>query len=262
MSNHSLQDKIRLWTERFEALSLRERLLFLISVIAVLYMGWDMVLMERVRAQQKTALVQMKKWQSQITEIDQRIQLASATLAGGQQNQAMQRITQLKSEISDITQRQKALAGSFIRPRQMVDVLKGLLATERGLQLTRLQSQAVQPLIYRMPAGTPSNAPLTPELAAKIGPNTEQQVQQLQQQSSESATAISGGAALPQVYKHGLEIVFQGDYNSTLSYLRKLEQLPWKFYWEEVVYEVLDYPKAQILVRIHTLSLDKGWISV
>ncbi len=251
-----LKEKIRLWAERFEALSLRERVLFLISILAVLYFAWDLVLMEKVRHQQKNTVIQMKKWQSQIADIDRRILTTSATLSGNQQTQAMLRIERLKSEISDINQRQKALAVSFIRPRQMVDVLKGLLATERGLQLTRLQSLAVQPLIRKVPE---------PKTANSVVKKSATNAKLPEAKGSEPATLeknASGATTLPEVYKHGLEIVFQGDYNSTLSYLQKLEQLPWKFYWEEVVYEVLDYPKAQIMVRIHTLSLDKGWISV
>jgi MSHA biogenesis protein MshJ len=254
-----LKEKIQLWSERFEALSLRERLLFLGVILAVMYIGWDMVLMDRVRSQQKTVAIQVKKWRSQIADIDQRIQAVSASLNGSTQQQAIQRIESLKSEISEINQRQKALAVSFIRPRQMVDVLKGLLATEKGLQLTRLQSQAVQSLIGRAPE---------PRLPAHSQPHSQKKQQSTAppksqpKRQSEVPSQQGGTAALPEVYKHGLEIVFQGDYNSTLSYLRKLEQLPWKFYWEEVAYEVLDYPKAQILVRIHTLSLDRRWISV
>jgi MSHA biogenesis protein MshJ len=252
-----LKEKIHLWSERFEALSLRERALFLVSIIAILYIFWDMVLMERVQQQQKTAVIQMKKWQSQISDIDNRIQLASAAMSGDKQKQAMQRIERLKAEISDINKRQKALTVGFIRPQQMVDVLKGLLATERGLQLTRLQSQVVQPLIRRLPE--PSSA--ASSVHKRRSANATQQPKKSLEENVLDDNA-SSTTTLPEVYKHGLEIVFQGDYNSTLSYLRKLEQLPWKFYWEEVVYEVLDYPKAQILVRIHTLSLDKGWISV
>ena len=252
-----LKEKIRLWSERFEALSLRERVLFLVSILAVFYIAWDMLLMERLRDQQKTTVIQMKKWQSQIADIDKRIQSTSTSLSGGQQKQAMLRVEQLKSEINDINQRQKALAVSFIRPRQMVDVLKGLLATERGLQLTRLQSQTAQPLIHKPLEPKANNSSIKKSLAADI-----KQPKDKRSEQSEPENSVSNAATLPEVYKHGLEIVFQGDYNSTLSYLRKLEQLPWKFYWEEVVYEVLDYPKAQIMVRIHTLSLDKGWISV
>jgi MSHA biogenesis protein MshJ len=213
-------------------------------------------LMERIRSQQKMEVVQLKKIRSQIADIDKRIHITSAALGGSKQNQAIQRIERLKSEISELNQRQKALAVSFIRPRQMVDVLKGLLATEKGLQLTRLKSLAVQSLIHRTPQtnsqGTSRTVNPKATVAAKLRPS----------EPSEPASDTNNKANLPEVYKHGLEIVFQGDYNSTLSYLKKLEQLPWKFYWEEVVYEVLDYPKAQIMVRIHTLSLDKGWISV
>ena len=253
-----LKQTIRLWSDRFEALSLRERVLFSVSIIAVLYIAWDMMLMERVRNQQKSTVIQMKKWQSQIADIDSRIQLATASLSGNQHQQALARIQLLKSELSDINQRQKALAVSFIRPRQMVDVLKGLLATERGLQLTRLQSQAVQPLIHRKPELQSDLSSIDKQTA----PITKRRSQDNIPQNDIIENAPGNTAKLPEVYKHGLEIVFQGDYNSTLSYLRKLEQLPWKFYWEEVEYEVLDYPTAQILVRIHTLSLDKGWISV
>jgi MSHA biogenesis protein MshJ len=252
-----IKEKIQLWSDRFEALSLRERALFLISIIAVLYIAWDMLLMDRVRDQQKNAVVQMKKWQSQIADIDKRIQMTSASLSVKKPTQAMQRIEQLKSEISEISQRQKALAVGFIRPGQMVDVLKGLLATERGLQLTKLQSQAVQPLIRRLPEPKAQVSSSNKALAANTKQQSEEKVLESNVQNN-----VGSSVNLPEVYKHGLEIVFQGDYNSTLSYLRKLEQLPWKFYWEEVVYEVLDYPKAQIMVRIHTLSLDNGWISV
>jgi len=250
-----LKEKMQLWSERFEALSLRERLLFLGVILAVMYIGWDMVLMERIRGQQKASTIQVKKWRSQIADIDKRIQITSTSMSDTGKNQAIQHIERLKNEISELNQRQKALAVSFIRPGQMVDVLKGLLATEKGLQLTRLQSQAVQSLVHRSPeliSPSEGRAVKTPEVSS--GAKTKSQ--------PEEQTATDGAASLPEVYKHGLEIVFQGDYNSTLSYLRKLEQLPWKFYWEEVAYEVLNYPKAQILVRIHTLSLDKRWISV
>lgn len=251
-----LKEKIQSWSERFEALSLRERLLFLGVVIAVLYIGWDMVLMERVRSQQKMEVVQLKKIRSQIADIDKRIHITSAALGGSKQNQAIQRIERLKLEISELNQRQKALAVSFIRPRQMVDVLKGLLATEKGLQLTRLKSLAVQSLIHRTPQTNSHGS------SRSVNPKAAIAAKSRSVEPSEPASDTNNKANLPEVYKHGLEIVFQGDYNSTLSYLKKLEQLPWKFYWEEVVYEVLDYPKAQIMVRIHTLSLDKGWISV
>jgi predicted metal-binding membrane protein len=81
-----IKEKVQLWSDRFEALSLRERALVLISIVAVLYITWDLLLMDRVRNQQKSAVIQMKKWQSQIADIDKRIQTTSASLSGKKTN--------------------------------------------------------------------------------------------------------------------------------------------------------------------------------
>jgi MSHA biogenesis protein MshJ len=247
------------WKERFEALSLRERILFLLAIIAVLYMGWDMVLMERIRGQQKLAVIQLKKWRQQIADIDARIQVVSGRLSGSGKIESRRRIEELKNQINDFHHQQETLAVGFIRPKQMVDVLKGLLAEEKGLHLTSLESRPAQPLIHPSP---PAAVTIEQRLQAH-GPSAgRQQVKDQAQASDQTSKQDGDNPALPEVYQHGLEVIFQGNYNSTLSYLKKLEQLPWKFYWEEVTYEVIKYPKAQITVRIHTLSLEKGWIGV
>ncbi|MFV2057309.1 MAG: hypothetical protein ACC707_12630, partial [Thiohalomonadales bacterium] len=69
-------------------------------------------------------------------------------------------------------------------------------------------------------------------------------------------------AEVPQVYKHGILLDMVGDYSSTLRYLKKLENLPWKFYWDAVRYEVTNYPKARIRILVNTISLDKEWVHV
>jgi MSHA biogenesis protein MshJ len=233
------------WKERFDALTLRERALVLLGALGVLYMAWDNVLMERVRGQQKQTLTQMQKLSGQIRDIDARIQSVSAALNPAGQTSAQRRLENLKSELARMNQRQEAIAVSFIRPQEMVGVLKGLLAQERGLKLTRVQSRAAQPFVIPQPASalTQNTANAKPK-------------------QQDSQNGVQSAAPKPTVYKHGLEIQFQGSYASTLSYLQKIETLPWRFYWDEVGYEVLDYPKAQITVKIHTLSLEREWISV
>lgn len=249
------------WKDKFEALSLRERILFLMAIVAAFYMTWDMMLMDRVRNQQKIAVTQLKKWQQQIADIDARIQVVTAGLSGKKQTENKQRIEDLKTQINDVNQSEKHQAVRFIRPAQMVDVLKGLLAGEQGLRLTSLQSQAAQPLIHKILPATDAVDPASlkrgkPEKLFQAGPQAEAQT------SKTPDDVRRGTATPPEVYQHGLEMVFQGDYNNTLNYLKKLQRLPWKFYWDEVRYEVLEYPKVRISLRIHTLSLEKGWIGV
>jgi MSHA biogenesis protein MshJ len=59
------------------------------------------------------------------------------------------------------------------------------------------------------------------------------------------------------IYKQELEINFQSDYFSALTFLSRLESLPWPIYWDSLDYKVLTYPKADIVVKIHVLNEKK-----
>jgi MSHA biogenesis protein MshJ len=64
------------------------------------------------------------------------------------------------------------------------------------------------------------------------------------------------------IYKHGLSITFTGTYAETVDYLEALESLPWAIVWDVLDYKVKNYPKAEVTVRVLTLSFDKEWMGV
>ena len=64
------------------------------------------------------------------------------------------------------------------------------------------------------------------------------------------------------VYQHGIEMTFTGSYLDTLGYLKILQNLPWSFYWDDVLFDVDHYPKSTVIIRVHTLSLEEGWLGV
>jgi MSHA biogenesis protein MshJ len=64
------------------------------------------------------------------------------------------------------------------------------------------------------------------------------------------------------VFKHGLKVEMCGDYLNTLQFLKKLEQQNLNIMWDALDYEVKKYPNANIIIVLHTLSLDEGWIDV
>lgn len=61
-------------------------------------------------------------------------------------------------------------------------------------------------------------------------------------------------------YKHGLQIEFEGGYFACLEYLKEIEALPWRFYWQVLEIEVLDYPLNRIRLEVSTLSPYEEWI--
>lgn len=64
------------------------------------------------------------------------------------------------------------------------------------------------------------------------------------------------------LYRHGIEVVFEGEYLATMRFLETLEELRWRLFWDRLDYEVQEYPKARVRLRIHTLSTEEGWLGV
>lgn len=58
------------------------------------------------------------------------------------------------------------------------------------------------------------------------------------------------------LFAHGVKLQFTADYFSTLQYLRQLEQLRWRLFWDRLDYRVTDYPLAEVTLEIHTLSTE------
>lgn len=61
-------------------------------------------------------------------------------------------------------------------------------------------------------------------------------------------------------YRHGLEIEVEGSYAECIEYLNAIEALPWRFYWQILELDVIDYPRNRIRIEVSTLSLDEEWI--
>ncbi len=74
------------------------------------------------------------------------------------------------------------------------------------------------------------------------------------------ALSASADSRTATFYKHGLEIEFEGSYSACLDYLQEIENLPWRFYWQVLELEVLEYPRNRVRLEVSTLSLDEEWI--
>lgn len=64
------------------------------------------------------------------------------------------------------------------------------------------------------------------------------------------------------MYRHAMALTLQGDYFSTLNYLKALEALPWRIHWDSIAYQVKDYPLAETRIQVYTLSFEKDWLGV
>jgi MSHA biogenesis protein MshJ len=227
-----MKDRITIWGERFEAFSLRERTLIAIAIMVVMFLLCDTLLLSPQKVKQEQTIAEMDSINQQTQKLTEQIQVMSAALKGGEAEHINARTREIENLLVKLRQQQKDLTVEFIQPAQMAGVLRDMLRAENGLVLTRLQSLGAKPFF---PA---------PE------------------QDAETASEKMSRTHQPEIFKHGLRIVFEGDYFETLKYLRALEAMPWRLYWDNVEYQVTKYPRASVAITVHTLSLHEGWIGV
>ena len=231
-----MKERIAILAERFEAFTLRERGLIAATVIVMLYMLWDAALMSPEEFKQNQITTKTQEVIEQRNVLTLQVQEMTAALKGGEAENIKARVNELHRLLADLKQQQKDLTVEFIHPAQMAKVLRDMLSSDRGLVLTQLVSLGAQPLF---PPEKSENSVVKNQDTVSIKKSSQ-----------------------PEVYKHGMRIILEGDYFKALEYLQALEAMPWRLYWDNVDYHVVKYPRARIAITVHTLSLSEGWIGV
>lgn len=265
---------LQTYQDRFDGLSLRERLLSVLVVLVVCYLLLSVLLLNPVEKKQLQISNELKELNARNLEIDRHIAQISERIQGdavGNQTQRLQ-LFELQQKVDQAQQHLQDTVVQFVRPEQMVNILREVLKQEPGLKLMKVQSTGAVSLFL----ADGGNANLD-ELETK-----HKQVMKLLQHyrdrngkgiradTDKTEVDVTAGIqeqareeqGIPQVYKHGILLELNGNFASTLSYLRMLEKLPWKFYWDAMRFEIQEYPQAKISIIINTLSLDKEWVRV
>ena len=212
---------------KYEALTLRERAILVLAIVAVMVLSWDTMLMEPLRLK-RTAL---------------EAELATATTFGLAARNAdasdprQLSITQageLQRQLQAIDARLASTASGFVSSQRMIEVLHDVLDRQGRLALGSIRNLPVSSLI----------APL----------------------EREDGTAERAGGVPPAVarppYVHAIELVIDGQYADILEYLAALEALPWKFRWTSLDLSTSGYPRNRVRIELSTLSLDSTWLGV
>lgn len=238
--NERYREQLNKLARNIEARKQSERLLVLAIVCAGIFMMWLSLAFDPVRADIATTETRINNVRRQI----QAQQTAYATMLEASQQDpnrfANERLQVINREQGLLDDQIANLAGDLVTPNQMTEILTTVLERQSGLELVNFRNKAATPLR----AGVSNAASILAETGAL---NFDQ---------------VSEEEVAGQVYEHGLVIEFQGDYFSTLKYLRFLEEVTGSFFWDSITFKQLDWPTAQVTLEIHTLSTDQGFIGV
>ena len=217
---------MKLWwrnqLDRIDALSLRERVMVLLAALALIAVLWDAVLMRPVDRARQRMQPEVVALRAEVGRLDRAIAELVAQ-RGNDPNAALRaQVEQERRGISDLDRQLGGLTSGLIAPEQMVQVLDQVLDRSKPLDLVALRSLPAEPLASLVP-----------------------------------------GEVLPsRIFRHGVEIELDGTYLDLLAYLRALDQLQWRFYWQTLELDVTDHPRLRVKLTAYTLGQEEAWIGV
>jgi len=221
-----MRDKWQLLLEKFTALNTRERMLILLAILAMAYQFADLVILDHQYQEIQQLNRGMANDNAAIIRLNTELNTLSMRAQDDPNAKLREQIQGAREEVAALQSRLKDATGELISPQDMARFLEQLLVQESQLTMLRLQTLDVKPLLAN---------------------------------SADTSSPLPQQAVL---HRHGFAIEFSGSYLATLNYLEALENLPWRFFWDGVNYEVLDYPKSIVRLKLHTLSLSEDWIGV
>jgi MSHA biogenesis protein MshJ len=221
-----MRERFKRVVVRIDELTLRERAVILAAVLVALFSGWHTYLIEPLQKEQKSLQAQLETRRGQLKSLSDQFVKTLAAQEKDPNAANRKKLAALRAEREGIQRELEEATASLVAPEALLGILQEMLRSQDGLNIVSLSGTGATPLV-KPPAGD----------AAK-----------------------GDGERIQGLYRHGVEIRFAADFPTTLRYLRQVESLPWRFFWDSISYSVSEHPRADVTIRLSTLSLKGHWI--
>lgn len=241
--------------EWIDAKPSRERLLLGLSLLAVVFLVWTLLIQSSHDKHEKDLEAQLAQLQTEQKTTQDQLSAITTALANGPAKIKQSEISQLESQLQQIDARLSEVGQGLVMAEQLPEILQSVFEKTQGLELISIQTLAATEMMIAQiqpvePSQTNSSSSTATTDAAIPG------VPEIKQPTQATKPKGSG------VFKHGVVLKLRGDFFRVLVLVKSLENLQWKFYWESLDYTVKNYPQAEIELRVFTLSAEEGLLGV
>ena len=242
------------WQEycnRYLVLTPREQyLIILTGLVAIIFITFylfiDAGIEENQRSTQQISQLRSTNQMLSVTNTE-----IMAALKRDPNDDIKNAIALYETKLAQVDEKLLTLTSDLISPVQMRYALLDLLKLEKNVSLLSFELLGAQPLL--------SNTP------AKADTPTDQSAELTSETSATLNTATLEENKLPvgvNLYQHGIKIKLSGSYFDLQRYLSRLEQLSWKFFWQDFNFKLIEYPKSELEIQMYSLGTKKEFIGV
>lgn len=222
-----MKEQWRKITDLIDGLALRERAMIFVMLVVIVIAPVNMFLLEPLRVKQKTLLKDRTSRQQEIDSLQAQLMGVASKEYVDPDAENRKRLRELKRKIDELEAPVETAQQSLVSPEKRALLLGELLAQNPRLKLLSMKT-----------------IPPTTVLENQADPTKK------------------GGAGASLVYRHGVQMIVEGNYHDLLQYLVMLEKLPWRIVWGTAELKVNEYPKIVLSLTLYTLSLEKVWLSI
>jgi MSHA biogenesis protein MshJ len=208
---------------RINALSLRERVLVCLAVVAVLFVIWSTLLLAPQHARRNALNLEMQAIQQKFDAQTQELTVLAALSRVASGGESARELAALEKENDNQKHELSELVDGFAPADELLSVLQDVLEQSGKLTIRRIESLPPEELRFSIPG-------------------------------SSGVVGTSG------VLKHTVVLKLESNYQALYRYLRGLEGLPWRFYWDSLSYTVSGYPLGIIELRVSTLTMEDALV--
>ena len=219
------------YQEKFDQQPVRMRLLFFAAAAMVFILLTDLLWLTPGQNAIKKDKQQLQQLDGKMAQLNASLQQQNAMVYTSQHSGEQLEIESLDKQISTLKESLQESTVDLVSASEMIGLLKSIIQGFDQLRLLKLQKHEAVAVAVEDQTNS--------QIAAQAPVKAEQQIQ---------------------LYRHTLEIQFEGDFNSTSRFLKVLEELPRKVQFDRFDYKVTRYPKAEVTLEVSTLSFNKEWI--
>jgi MSHA biogenesis protein MshJ len=222
-----MQQQIIKFEKKLDRLSKRDQIALFISFLVVVLMIWSKLIYAPLSDNMMVIEQDIAQNKTEIEVLQAKMLALQKSINADPDTENRQQLDKYLEENSRLDAALASTSIQIINPQEMTSLLEQLLKSQAGLKFVSLK-----------------NKPAAAEFVESHG---------------ETESAVEN---VNTIYRHSVVLQMEGSYHDTLSYLKKLEQLPWRFFWQSVEIEASGYPNALITLEVYTLGFREGLVGV
>ena len=231
-----MREKWEAIAENYSERNVRERVLIALVILVVIYVVWDFAFIQSVVNKRKDLDKRYENVQQEMVKLNAEQQVLVSALTTDPYAPKRREIVRLEQELKQLDEDLEKLSVGLVPAAKLPKILHDVLGATDNLKFI----------------GMEAHAPFQLQLESPVVKDESED-----EEGEDAVEEVKAG-----IYKHSVLVEVEGDYFDIVAYLKKLEQLNWRFYWESVDYTVTYYPKAKAIIEVYTLSTERGAMGV